>query len=32
MAGKEAELLGVFTYEGNGAGITITPVRIVFQD
>ncbi|MDR2631977.1 MAG: DUF2291 domain-containing protein [Spirochaetaceae bacterium] len=32
MAGKEAELLGVFTYEGNGTAITITPVRIVFQD
>jgi predicted lipoprotein len=32
MAGKEAELLGVFTYEGSGTGITITPVRIVFQD
>jgi predicted lipoprotein len=32
MAGKEAELLGVFTYEGKGAGIAITPVRIVFQD
>jgi predicted lipoprotein len=32
MAGKEAELLGVFTYEGRGAGITITPVRMAFQD
>jgi predicted lipoprotein len=32
MAGKEAELLGVFTHEGNGTGIIITPVRIVFQD
>jgi predicted lipoprotein len=32
MAGKEAELLGVFTYEGSGTGITITPVRMVFQD
>jgi predicted lipoprotein len=32
ITGKEAELLGVFTYEGIGTGITITPVRIVFQD
>ncbi|MDR2743125.1 MAG: DUF2291 domain-containing protein [Treponema sp.] len=32
MIGKEAELLGVFTYEGSGAGIAITPVRIIFQD
>jgi predicted lipoprotein len=31
-AGKEAELLGVFTYEGKGAGIAITPVRMIFQD
>jgi predicted lipoprotein len=31
-AGKEAELLGVFTYEGKGSGIAITPVRMVFQD
>jgi predicted lipoprotein len=28
MIGKEVELLGVFTHEGSGAGIAITPVRI----
>jgi predicted lipoprotein len=32
LAGKEAELLGVFTYEGKAAGITITPVRLTFKD
>jgi predicted lipoprotein len=35
-AGSEAELVGVFTYEGNGSGdpgeIVITPVRLVFKD
>jgi predicted lipoprotein len=31
-AGKEAELLGVFTYEGKDTGIAITPVRIFFED
>jgi predicted lipoprotein len=32
MAGKEAELLGVFTWEGSGQVITITPVRLIFRD
>jgi predicted lipoprotein len=32
MIGKEAELLGAFTYEGSGTGIAVTPIRIVFQD
>jgi predicted lipoprotein len=31
-AGREAELLGVFTWEGRDKGITITPVRMVFED
>ncbi|MDR3336595.1 MAG: DUF2291 domain-containing protein [Treponema sp.] len=32
MAGKEAELLGVFTWEGSDRVITITPVRLEFKD
>ncbi|MDR0655635.1 MAG: DUF2291 domain-containing protein [Treponema sp.] len=32
MAGKEVELLGVFTWEGKGNVITVTPVRLVFED
>jgi predicted lipoprotein len=32
MAGKEAELLGVFTWDGKGSVIAITPVRLVFKD
>lgn len=35
-AGREAELVGVFTYEGNGSGnpgeIVITPIRLVFKE
>jgi predicted lipoprotein len=32
MAGKEAELLGVFTWDGKGSVIIITPVRVTFKD
>jgi predicted lipoprotein len=32
MAGKEVELLGVFTWEGKNSVITVTPVRLSFKD
>ncbi|MDR1901226.1 MAG: DUF2291 domain-containing protein [Treponema sp.] len=32
LVGKEAELLGVFTWEGKGGVITVTPVRLNFKD
>jgi predicted lipoprotein len=32
MAGKEAELLGVFTREGKDRVITVMPVRLAFED
>jgi predicted lipoprotein len=32
MTGKEAELLGVFTWDGKGKVIVVTPVRLIFKD
>jgi predicted lipoprotein len=32
VTGREAELLGVFTYEDKRTGISITPVRLDFKD
>jgi predicted lipoprotein len=32
MAGKEAEILGVFTWEGKDSVIALTPVRLAFKD
>ncbi|MDR2364011.1 MAG: DUF2291 domain-containing protein [Spirochaetaceae bacterium] len=32
MAAKEVELLGVFTWEGKDGIITVTPLRLTFED
>jgi predicted lipoprotein len=32
MTAKEVELLGVFTWEGKDSVITVTPLRLVFED